>query len=468
MSYLLGKGGIVSAQDLYSEDDNFIIGSDLEAERLRRDARQFHRSRFSETRRKAHYARLQNASLKVALETTEKRMEQKKSIAIREIERSRVEILKQIESYQGLSAARRGSLPGTSLRATLATGETRARLLPLQPFARRRRQRKDTRTSIEQEIWMLDKEDSWMRQKGESPSGIMGFVSKNESLKGQGTPLDESRRTSLEVTGDMAIVDDGRRAHAALSGLLQIPPSREVLFSESGLPSRASPSQEGFENAPRPVSHTLSSLQAGLESRAPSVAQETLQQGSVEGSTDLPAIDGTLRHARRGSNGTSIYTSSHHLSNHTLSHHPCNNSLSRHLSVLSRKSAIQRKTPVLRVSSSRRSGSQRGNSSRIASARTVQEEERAKVHQAKLQLNQKLAQDTKKRVWKDFDDLLKGFSKFLNVGQNYERPEPAVIDDQLMTTRDMRNKRLPINPTSSLSSLYFRHGPLDDYVIRLC
>ena len=75
------------------EDDNFIIGTGLKYDRMRRDARQLQRSKFKETRSKANFARFRNAALKCSVEATEKGIEQEKFMRMKEIERERGKLI---------------------------------------------------------------------------------------------------------------------------------------------------------------------------------------------------------------------------------------------------------------------------------------------------------------------------------------------------------------------------------------
>lgn len=89
---------MASSQDVYSEDDNFLIGDDFNTDRHRREARQLHRSQFRTTRREAHFARYRNSFLKCDLDQTNDRIEQERSLRSAEMERARVAIVKQAES----------------------------------------------------------------------------------------------------------------------------------------------------------------------------------------------------------------------------------------------------------------------------------------------------------------------------------------------------------------------------------
>lgn len=100
---------------VHSEDDNFIIGTGDNYERLRRDARQLHLSKHNETRSKAHFARFRNAALKCSMEATYKRVEQEKSLTLRELERAQTETLKRKEKYDKKKTS---SLPDISTTKT--------------------------------------------------------------------------------------------------------------------------------------------------------------------------------------------------------------------------------------------------------------------------------------------------------------------------------------------------------------
>lgn len=67
-------------RDVYSEDNNFLIGEDFITDRLRREARQLHLSKFKTTRREAHFARYRNSFLKCDLERTNDRIEQERQL----------------------------------------------------------------------------------------------------------------------------------------------------------------------------------------------------------------------------------------------------------------------------------------------------------------------------------------------------------------------------------------------------
>ena len=89
---------MASSQDVYSEDDNFLIGDDFNTDRHRREARQLHLSQFRTTRREAHFARYRNSFLKCDLDQTNNRIEQERRLRSAEMERGRAAIVKQAES----------------------------------------------------------------------------------------------------------------------------------------------------------------------------------------------------------------------------------------------------------------------------------------------------------------------------------------------------------------------------------
>lgn len=89
---------MASSQDVYSEDDNFLIGDDFNTDRHRREARQLHLSQFRTTRREAHFARYRNSFLKCDLDQKNDRIEQERRLRSAEMERARAAIVKQAES----------------------------------------------------------------------------------------------------------------------------------------------------------------------------------------------------------------------------------------------------------------------------------------------------------------------------------------------------------------------------------
>ena len=84
-----------NSRHVYSEDDNFLIGDDFKTERLRREARQLHLSKFPRVRREAHFARYRNSFLKCDLHQTFNRIEQERKMLLAEIERTQTDVLKQ-------------------------------------------------------------------------------------------------------------------------------------------------------------------------------------------------------------------------------------------------------------------------------------------------------------------------------------------------------------------------------------
>ena len=84
-----------TSRRVYSEDGNFLIGDDLTTDRLRREARQLHLSKFSRIRREAHFARYRNSFLKCDLEEKNNRIEQGRKLRLAEMERARNAMLKQ-------------------------------------------------------------------------------------------------------------------------------------------------------------------------------------------------------------------------------------------------------------------------------------------------------------------------------------------------------------------------------------
>ena len=84
-----------TSRQVYSEDDNFLIGDDFMSERLRREARQLHLSKFPRVRREAHFARYRNSFLKCDLYQTNDRIEQERKLRLAEIESAQAAILNQ-------------------------------------------------------------------------------------------------------------------------------------------------------------------------------------------------------------------------------------------------------------------------------------------------------------------------------------------------------------------------------------
>ena len=97
---------MASSRDVYSEDDNFLIGDDFNTDRYRREARQLHRSEFKTIRREAHFARYRNSFLKCDLDQTNDRIEQGRRLRSTELERAKAAILKQAESRKKVSRHR--------------------------------------------------------------------------------------------------------------------------------------------------------------------------------------------------------------------------------------------------------------------------------------------------------------------------------------------------------------------------
>ena len=95
-----------SFRDVYSEDNNFLIGDDFNTDRLRREARQLHLSKFKTTRREAHFARYRNSFLKCDLEQTNDRIEQERRLRTAEMERARAAVMKQAENRRKISQRR--------------------------------------------------------------------------------------------------------------------------------------------------------------------------------------------------------------------------------------------------------------------------------------------------------------------------------------------------------------------------
>lgn len=85
----------LNSRHVYSGDDNFLIGDDFITERLRREARQLHLSKFPRVRREAHFARYRNSFLKCDLHQTFKRIEQERKMLLAEMERTEADVLKQ-------------------------------------------------------------------------------------------------------------------------------------------------------------------------------------------------------------------------------------------------------------------------------------------------------------------------------------------------------------------------------------
>lgn len=97
---------MASSRDVYSEDDNFLIGDDFNTDRHRREARQLHRSEFKTIRREAHFARYRNSFLKCDLDQTIDRIEQGRRLRSAELERAKAAIMKQAESRRKVSRQR--------------------------------------------------------------------------------------------------------------------------------------------------------------------------------------------------------------------------------------------------------------------------------------------------------------------------------------------------------------------------
>ena len=90
-----------TAREVYSEDDNFLIGDDFITHRFRREARQLHLSEFPRTLREAHFARYRNSFLKCDLDQTNSRIEQGRKLRLAELERARAAVLKEDEKRRG-------------------------------------------------------------------------------------------------------------------------------------------------------------------------------------------------------------------------------------------------------------------------------------------------------------------------------------------------------------------------------
>ncbi|XP_078375234.1 uncharacterized protein LOC144658647 [Oculina patagonica] len=97
---------MAASRDVYSEDDNFLIGDDFSTDRHRREARQLHRSEFKTIRREAHFARYRNSFLKCDLDQTIDRIEQGRRLRSAELERAKAAITKQAESRSKVSRHR--------------------------------------------------------------------------------------------------------------------------------------------------------------------------------------------------------------------------------------------------------------------------------------------------------------------------------------------------------------------------
>ena len=110
-------------RDVYSEDNNFLIGEDFITDRLRREARQLHLSKFKRTRREAHFARYRNSFLKCDLERTNDRIEQERQLRCTEMERERAVFVKQAERRRNTGPRK---LSGNSSKRASATIEKHA------------------------------------------------------------------------------------------------------------------------------------------------------------------------------------------------------------------------------------------------------------------------------------------------------------------------------------------------------
>ena len=109
---------MASSQDVYSEDDNFLIGDDFNTDRQKREARQLHLSQFRTTRREAHFTRYRNSFLKCDLDQTNDRIEQERRLRSAEIERARTAIVKQVESRRKVKRYSLNENDATILSAT--------------------------------------------------------------------------------------------------------------------------------------------------------------------------------------------------------------------------------------------------------------------------------------------------------------------------------------------------------------
>ena len=89
---------MATSREVYSEDDNFIIGDDFITDRFRREARQLHLSAFPRIRREAHFTRYRNSFLKCGLDQTHDQIEQGRKLRLAETERARAAVLKQEEN----------------------------------------------------------------------------------------------------------------------------------------------------------------------------------------------------------------------------------------------------------------------------------------------------------------------------------------------------------------------------------
>lgn len=101
---------MATSREVYSEDDNFIIGDDFASERLRREARQLHLSEFSRTRREAHFTRYRNSFLKCDLDQTIDRIEQGRKLRLAEMERACAALTKQEENRRKIRRESRNTI----------------------------------------------------------------------------------------------------------------------------------------------------------------------------------------------------------------------------------------------------------------------------------------------------------------------------------------------------------------------
>lgn len=389
---------------VHSEDDNFIIGTGDNYDRLRRDARQLHRSVHNDTRSKAHFARFRNSALKCSMEATHKRVEQEKSLKLREYERAHAATLKRQQKYESSKVS---NFPNISTKKALGKNESRDAKTAVGKVSKKEKQR-----SVGMEE--TSPESSWNRDVSSNK-----MDNKGRSAKRTTTKVSETERDKSWMSTQSAFDGESNRK------------------GNSAIRTSAAP--------PEP------SHQRQIASDVNAVIKVTFNEKKPK-----TKLKSTSARDKTSNSQASIPLSN---SADTLS---TNSDVTLDLSYLNSPTKEQR-TSGYRSSQSR-GGLYRAYSSR--SIRVYPGD--LTVRRSNSCGGDRIEKEKKKnaKIWQDFDGLLKWFSDYL--GKEYQPRFVSTNNDENTQDTHTQEKKKALLPKCSMSPLYFRFGVPENGVVRLC
>lgn len=397
---------------VHSEDDNFIVGSGDNYDRLRRDARQLHLSAHNETRSKAHFARFRNAALKCSMETTHKRVDQEKSLALREHERAQAVSIKRQQRYVNSKVS---YLPNiTNKKSSQSNRKDLQNSASKSPKKEKLPKEKDQSLS----------DNSWNR-------GEISSRDKNDMLANHTVNIDTVSETGQENSWmySTSALDNGvNRKDDSAKKISSV--SFYFDRENSWMSGQASSSVDAIKRV------TLNEKKPKSKQKTTSLTTTSADELASSQSSNLTA---SRADTLSTNSDITLDLPNSSTKERRTSGHSFNQSGQRLYRASSSKS--------LRIYPANDLSVRRSNS--ISSERHVQRE---------------MKKDEK--IWRDFDGLLKWFSDYL--GKEYKPSYVNTHHEEPTGDTHAQDKKKALLPKCSMSPLYFKFGVPENGVIRLC